>query len=467
MRLACALLISLLALAACQDGGLVGTGSGPSSSETLMVRTLPSDLSPNIPRSALLQEGQTKATHVHIPEEPAAGRSLSGQSSDLFNAIYNSEKQLLELFALFNTTLDSVETACSGVALGAECHIPPGYLRATYTRGLVDGLIADRLASTTVAQLTPRELSQLIENLTTYYDAKLGSSVTFGETTVTRLASGSDVLRVKTSLIEMFAGEPIKVTWSELEDWVEVKHMMYTKNETSSVYFRYEQHPTHTKLTRSQVSSDPNEDTESSITIIGRYDETLSLLWSGHSLGIGNDYGVTSLSLKGRADFLGAYTRSRLHSPHGTDATRLLDREESRDPAGSLLAKRYCSGSLNNPLCININVDGQGLRVYDSPNYVDFDDDATDFLPDLHITKWQVDGLPRSVWRFAVYSADTTDPNDVVPLCRGYRIGNTRAYLHCTAGDEHIDPDNTILYEIVVNGAGQQFVYIPDARLVR
>ncbi|MEM9601303.1 MAG: hypothetical protein AAGA11_00450 [Pseudomonadota bacterium] len=445
-------------LVSCMDGGMVGTGSGPSS-EVLIARSLPTAVAPDIPRAALqqLENDDSSADGLN-------NRSISWTSTELFNDIYHAEQDLLELFALFNAVIDTLDRHCPAGPTTAPCTIPAGQLRSTYTQDLIDDLIAERLSSAMVTQMSAAELTRQVANLNAEYDAKRGQVVRFGETTISHPAA--ETHRISTSVASMFGGNPVKIKWSELEGWVEVRYISVKKSGTTQVNFRFENHADHTWLTRTEVSSNPNTDLESSITVFSRREETSTLLWSGHLLGVQDEYGIGYLSMKGRADMLGAYTLSRLHSPHGTDATRLIDREVTRNDDGRVLAKRYCTGQMNSPLCLDLTYPSAGRqRVQDSDHYINFDTQSTDFLPDLHVTKWQVFGLPRDTWRFAVYEAGVADPSESNPLCRGYRIGQTKAFLHCASAESLLHGDALQFFDVVVNGQGQQFIRIPGAWL--
>ncbi|MEM7379412.1 MAG: hypothetical protein AAF460_18145, partial [Pseudomonadota bacterium] len=265
--------LAALVLVSCMDGGMVGTGSGPSS-EVLIVRSLPAAVAPDIPRAALQQ-----LENDELSSDGQNNRSISWTSTELFNDIYQAEQDLLELFALFNAVIHTLDAHCPAGPVIAACTIPAGQLQSSYTQDLIDDLIAERLSSAMVTQMTSAELTQLVAGLNAEYAAKRGQVVTFGETTITHPAA--ETHRITTAVAGMFGGKPVKIKWSELEGWVEVRHVSVKKSGTTRVNFRFENHADHTRLARTEVSSNSNRDLESSITVFSRREETSTLLWSG------------------------------------------------------------------------------------------------------------------------------------------------------------------------------------------
>lgn len=458
--LAWAFTAATLTLAACQDGGLVGTGTRPINSP-LSLRHLPSDLSPDLPAS-------TTDTLANLPstgDDPDARAPTRWTHPQYFRDIQAADASLSELFALVNSIMDTVVNLCENTRAGEPCTVAAGQLSATYTQELINGLIAKRLSSTAVSQLSTDDLSELVATLTAHYDAKRGSVVQFGQTTYSREDDATDVRTIEIASDNFFDGNAVRARWSEDAAWVEVRHRSDTVGVSSDVFFRYELSDHYDVLTHLKTASTDTIDYEASMTLIGTLEETPTVTWSAHELGIRNEYGVVSVSTKGRADMLGAYSRRRLHSITSPDMQRILDYEASYGEMGELLGSRYCTGDLDSPTCSTS--EGAMGAIEGNPNYVDFDAADLTFLPDAHTSRWKVAGLPSTVTRFAVFRQLAPNADTDLPLCRGYRLGARQAVLHCTAEEQDLAGADVHLFDILPSTTGQQFLRIPDASLVR
>jgi len=457
--LALLLVGATLGLFACQDGGLVGTGTRPINSP-LGLRYLPSDITPDFPASTA-----DAMANLQLNKNGAETRAPARWTHpETFLEIQSADAELSELFALLNSVMDDLVRRCEHVNTGENCVIPADQLTATYTEDLIDSLMEQRLSSTAVAQLTTAGLAELVSALTSHYDAKVGTEVVFDVTTFSRENDTTDVRMLETSTPDFFDGMPVRARWSEDDAWVEVRHRADSVGVSADVFFRFEQAEHYDVLTHIKTASTDTLDYEASLTLIGRQEETPTVMWSAHELGIRNEYGVVSISTKGRADALGAYSRRRLHSTSSPDMPRILDYEASYGEFGDLLASRYCTGDLDYPICTAPNRD-----ITDNSNYVDFDDEDNSiaFLPDAHTSRWKVKNLPTTVSRFAVFRQISPNPDVDLPLCRGYRLGARKAVLHCAALENDLAGADVHLFEILPTATGQQFLLIPDATLVR
>jgi len=203
-------LIALLLLAGC-EGGLVGTGTGPTAetseaSEPYELKNLPDRISPDIPRTILTGEDKNTTpkenanrtvarrnlARVMSIESPTKALGWQEMNSELI--FVNYIRTLAKSNATFvDLAFDDIREQCAQQLV--DCSLPSGTIRVTVTQDVVNRLIdlqtewAESLSALFAedADIVLWDENDFANSIKDQFTALLGTEVVFGETSYSQL----------------------------------------------------------------------------------------------------------------------------------------------------------------------------------------------------------------------------------------------------------------------------------------
>jgi len=436
------------------DGGMIGTGAGPTTTDPIYeLEYLPNRISPDIPET------------LQNSEEPPP--SVNSKDSDFSLRNQDDERQKSGGWRELATELTQVAVARFEIELNTAI-IDLAFDRILDECGeqLIDCIIpADQIRVTVTQDVVNRWLDQHVANDGAPYDhvvrASLSNSVdkTVGEFPLFR---GEEIITARWHE----DGHVAKFTFEE------------TANSTREYFYQNNIPGELVVLNYTSAFDDGAADATDGgffASILGNDSNQAGVLVQAGSVGSSYDDSVLIGSFyqvfEGRLDDNGGYSAIEALSYDLTDNQNLTSRYRNRqsyDSDGYLLAGEQCNFEVSGEFgaVCNDNVfesfGPEGSQVTDSIHY--FTPEEFDSLAAIQdAIRWKVTDVPSDIKSIAVVSAESdTLLSEREALCLGLQSAADDTHIFCTATDEQLD--NTVVVE---HFNGTPVRIIPSAKLVQ
>jgi len=503
------------------DGGLIGTGSGPTS-PIYELEHLPKRISPDIPKTLLKgdeitpidsPDGSTKESHSSMRNQIFYSGKSEGwlELNDKLGFVSLSRLGIENNATIVDLAFDDILNECAEQLL--DCSIPADTIRVTITQNVVNRLIklhtewaetaqvfvysvsaqssGNMTASITVEEGDSNPYNTSHEKISSFFESLLNTEVVLGETRYSQL-DGSPYDHVLQTTIKRGADQVDDFSfpfWRD-EDFSASWHedgQVATFSTGSPEWITHEyfyQNNVPSELVVSHLTSDDGNGYETGFfaKILGNDPNQAgvlleavaqSLSYSSSSTGdnkVEREFSV----FQGQWDNNGGYStvdERTFDLSEEQNLTFYQGYRESYDRIGELLAGERCfpfDPFQENSICdeemfVSYGLEGQeGSAITDSVHY--FAPGEFDSLAAVQdAIRWKVEGVPSGIKSIAVISADSQSQlSESEFLCRGLENVGDDGHIFCTATDEQLE--NTVVVELV---EGVPTQVIPSATLVQ
>lgn len=482
-----------LSLIGCSDGGMIGTGSGPTHStyDSYQLKNLPNRISPDIPKTlqneeALPPSDSEKGWNVALrnveiePEKSGGWRELSSELTQV--AVMRFQVELNT--AIIDLAFDEIVNQCGQQLI--DCIIPADQIRITVDQSLVNRWLNQHAAKAQSLSTTfgAEVVAESIRSARAEINAMLNNDVVLGEIHYSRLDGAPYDHVVRTRFRTEKETTPDGYPLFMVEEiftarWHDDGHVAkFTFDEAvGSVRDYFYENNIPGELVVSNYSYINDDGTESGLytKILGNdVDQDGVLVQAATKTQVfdsnnGGAVGKAFAVFEGQLDNSGGYSSIDGRHFDLTEEQNLTYRYRHRhsyDVNGYLLASESCVFDVATP---NLNCQDEfewyrpyGLAITDSPHY--FAPGELDSLVAIQdAIRWKLEGVPSEIKSVAIVFAESTNNlSDSELLCQGIQVAADNAPVFCTATDEQLD--NTVVVELV---DGMPNRVIPTAKLVQ
>jgi len=479
----------VLSLIGCSEGGMIGTGSGPTDSNLNPVpipnsdpdldavyelENLPNRISPDIPETLQNDEVPTPSDNKKRTNFSPRKEDTEPQQAGL---LYELNTELtgvagmrfsIELnTAIIDLAFDDIVNECEAQLL--DCTIPANRIRVTVTQDVVNRWLNQfiRFARSLTTTISYEVVGEYIRSTNAEIKSMLNKEVVLGETHYSQLDGAPYEHAIRTSLkndedkidndYSLFPGEEIfSARWHE--DGHVAKFTFYEAGYSSQDYFYQNNVPGELVVSNYTNIVDADSKYGSYVKILGNDPDQAGVLVQAATKGsaygssnslIGRFYDV----FEGQFDNNGGYATVDSRSFDLTEEQNLTSRyrhRQSFDSSGKLLAAERCIFDLQ----FNFNCDDnvfesygpEGSAITNSVHY--FAPEEFDSLVAIQdAVRWKVEGVPGEIKSIAVVSAESQkELYERELLCEGIQMVADDAYIFCTATDEQLE--NTVVVEL-------------------
>lgn len=497
-------LISLLSgfvamcIAGC-EGGMIGTGTGPST-ETYTLTNLPERVSPDIPKTLLRGEelspsesGSLDVLQVENYISPRMDEFNSGKAEGWRQI--NGElvfASLMRVSVEINSTIidmafDDILNTCADQLLG--CTIPADQIKVKLTQDVINRFIAivtDLVESLPPYYWTEDQNVDGVSLVKEQFTSLLNSNVVLGETHYSQLDGAPYSHSVQTFLKRQAASDErfTVLLWHDEEFHVRwhndrnVANYIFDATGVNTAGYFYQNNTPSELVTISGVTKDDQGRRfyESHSRLIATDPKNAGVLVelayvTVAGVTVNGEFSITEKNgfIQGNMNDGGGYAIYDDITFHMADTPRAVDYtgfRESFDNVGDVIAVTECQVSdftQGIEVCDEEEFEPSGSMqslITDSPYY--FQSGEFDSLTATHdVIRWKVEGLPVETRRFVVVSADSAiEPTERELLCWGAQFVSGDSRIFCPATDEQLS--NTVVLELV---EGKPAGIIPTANL--
>lgn len=483
------------------DGGLIGTGSGP----TYELVHLPNRISPDLPKTLLkgketspsdFSDGNTKESLGSLRNQIIHSGKSQGwlELNNRLGVIELTRLGIQSNATIVDLAFDDILNECAEQLL--DCTIPADRIRITLTQDVVNRLIelhTDWIESTSLSSYSasvsassgvdgnvivtttveeddevPFDTSK--EKIRNFFVSLLNTEVLLGETHYSQLDGAPYDHAIRTTIkrginqsddfsFPFWTDEEFAVNWHE--DGQVAKFLSGSAESATHEYFYQNNVPS--ELVVSQVTAIDDEGYEIGLytKILGNDPDQAGVLLEAAYLGVIYDSSFPIVErafdvLRGQWNNSGGFSTvdERVFDiSENQNLTGHISYRESYDRIGELLAGERCFPVdifQVNSICgesVFVSYGPEGSSITDSVHY--FAPGEFDSLASVQdAIRWKLEGVPSEIKSVAVVSAESQSAlAESELLCRGVQNVGDDALIFCSATDEQLD--NTVVVELV------------------
>lgn len=406
------LIVTTVLMIGC-DGGLVGTGNGPSATQNIPLR-----VSARMPRSLLASPDKQSATlngkksikrtqglqmfpaiesQLIIRNEETTGATAQSWAllSPMFTGLENNRIALQLEMVLLNSVFSEIENRCATTTI-TPCRISPGELSANYD----DARAEEYLHSLSLNRSDSGQLSNArIDRVTGEALLSESRQITFGEIIYEHSAYLPYENQLTLSPMSLLPNQKLVISWSN--DFKQVQYEITNEVQVITDRYLYQQTDNAERLTIQLGKNSEDSSSEAQLEIVAMPDTDEDIFFNAQ---------LSSGVISGRAsDRQGLTSFATLN----TDTNELL--QEVFITEGEIVAAQECEISEQPEQCFEITtVDGEEMLVSTS--------DVQNTITDYGFKRIIVSNLPESVRFFQIRSATPVPANTEADVyCDGWR----------------------------------------------